>query len=556
MQAKPKILKVFLVALIASLLLGACYGGSSERVWFNLPSLPLRLDSNGAASLYGLPVGAILPATQVQQFQAGDIQKLEARAGYNGLHVELNGDDLPYVAWDEASTAKVQEVIQGVPGVPNADTIASALPWLRKIGLGAILYIPPADGAAAISPERWSGEKTVTPETPEETTIGPMTLGLISFNEDGSGNIQNVPVSVLEEALGTAIPLKIDPSLMATLSQLGAETLSVATQPNGVDLSMNDQPLPGIAYDTSRLNALLKYSAGLGIDPATQATLDKVVPLLPGAAVNAVVSFTGEPAVATEIAPVVVDIQPDGKAEVMGFPVAEMPADLMDNLKAANVQQLNVDVAEDGLFLASNGQLLPSITWNDESIETLANVVAPMAGMSAAGINSLLGIAHDTGLSTVVNVPAGEGAAPVDAAGEISRSFAPVDLGDMAPPTIRLDATFDSAGNLKSLGNLPAAAIGPLSDITLSPDAMAALTDLGAGELSIVTEANQLNILMDGETALSVGYDVPSLQAALELAAPFLGDTPLSDPAVNQLLIEQILPLLPASNLDVTVVIE
>ncbi len=83
----------------------------------------------------------------------------------------------------------------------------------------------------------------MTPETPEETTIGPMTLGLISFNEDGSGNIQNVPVSVLEEALGTSIPLKIDPSLMATLSQLGAETLSVATQANGVDLAMNDQPL-------------------------------------------------------------------------------------------------------------------------------------------------------------------------------------------------------------------------------------------------------------------------------------------------------------------------
>ena len=44
MQAKPKILKIFLVALIASLLLGACYGGSTGRVWFNLPSLPIHLD--------------------------------------------------------------------------------------------------------------------------------------------------------------------------------------------------------------------------------------------------------------------------------------------------------------------------------------------------------------------------------------------------------------------------------------------------------------------------------------------------------------------------------
>ncbi len=169
------------------------------------------------------------------------------------------------------------------------------------------------------------------------------------------------------------------------------------------------------------------------------ATLDKVVPLLPGAEVNAVVSFTGEPAVATEIAPVVVDIQPDGKAEVMGFPVAEMPADLMDNLQAANVQQLNVDVAEDGLFLASNGQLLPSITWNDESIETLADVVAPMAGMSAAGdrqparhcprYRSLHGRQR-----------AGRRRRRPGGRCRRNQSFVctPVDLGDMAPPTIRV----------------------------------------------------------------------------------------------------------------------
>jgi FMN phosphatase YigB (HAD superfamily) len=78
--------------------------------------------------------------------------------------------------------------------------------------------------------------------------------------------------------------------------------------------------------------------------------------------------------------------------------------------------------------------------------------------------------------------------------GEISRSFAPADLGDMTPPTIRLDVTFDSAGNLQALGDLAAADVAPLSGITLPPDAMAALSDLGADELTIVTDDNQLNI--------------------------------------------------------------
>ncbi len=556
MQAKPKILKVFLVALIASLLLGACYGGDSGRVWFNLPSLPLRLDSSGSATIYGLPVGAILPTTQVQQFQSGDIQKLEARIGYNGIHVELNGDDLPYISWDEQSTENIQEVISALPDIPNGNMIANALPWLRKIGLGAILYIPAADGAASLNPERWSGETEVTPESPEETTIGPMTIGLLSYNEDGSANIQNVPVSTLEQALGTSIPLQLPPSVMSILTLLGADRLTISTQPNGVNVAMNEQPLPGIAYDTPRLNTLLQYGPGLGIDPATMATLEQIVPLLPGAEITAVVSFTGEPAVATEIAPIVIDIQPDGKAQVMGFSVAELPADVIGNFQAANVQQLNIDVAEDGLFLASNGQLLPSIAWDDASIDTLAGIVGPMAGMGAEAIDSLLGIARDTGLSTVVKVPAGEGADAIDVAGEISRSFAPADLGDMTAPTIRLDATFDGSGNLQALGNLAAADVAPLSGIVLPPDVMAALSDLGAEELTIVTDDNQLSILIDGNSALSLGYDAPSLQAALELAAPFLGDTPLGDPALNRLLIEQILPLLPASDLNVTVHIE
>ncbi len=555
MQAKPKILKVFLVALIASLLLGACYGGDSGRVWFNLPSLPLRLNSDGAASVYGIPVGAILPAAQVQQFQSGDIQKLEARAGYNGVHVELNGDDLPFLAWDGTSTDNVQDVVSAVPAIPNRDLIARALPWLRKIGLGAILYIPPADGAAPIAVERWSAEAEVTPETPE-TTIGPMTLGLLSFNEDGSANIQNVPVSALEQALGTSIPLQIDPSVMALLSTLGVDSLTTSTFANGVNLAANDDPLPGVAYDSQRLNALLAYGPGLGIDPATMATLEQVVPLLQGADVTAVVSFTGEPAVETDIAPLIVELLPDGKAAVLGLPVADVPADLLSNLQAANVQQLNVDVAEDGLFLASNGQLLPSIAWDDASIGTLAGVVGPMVGMGAEAIDSLLGIARNTGLSTVIKVPAGEGVDAIDVSGEINRSFAPVDLGDMTPPTIHLDVTFDSSGNLQAIGDLAAADVAPLSGISLPPDAMAALSDLGAKELTIVTDDNQLNILIDGSTALSLGYDVPSLQAALELAAPFLGDTPLSDPAVSQLLVEQILPLLPASDLNITVHIE
>ena len=117
-------------------------------------------------------------------------------------------------------------------------------------------------------------------------------------------------------------------------------------------------------------------------------------------------------------------------------------------------------------------------------------------------------------------------------------------------------AVFDSEGNLKSIGTLSASDVDALSSVALPPDAMSALDDLGASNLQIATEPNQLNVLLDGSTALSLGYDAAALAAALELAGPFLGDTPLSDPAVNQLLVEQILPLVPAADLNIDVQVE
>ena len=216
MQERPKILKILLVALIASLLLGGCYGGSSGRVWFNVPSVPIRVDNSGVASVYGISLGAILPAAQIQQWSDGGIQKLEARIGYNGIHVEINGDDLPYISWDEGSADDLGALLASLPTIPNGDTIASVLPALRKIGLGAILYLPPGNADF----ERWSGETEVTTETPEETTIGPITIGMLAFDADGNASIEGMPISTLEQATGSTIMPPLDPSIMAILSAI------------------------------------------------------------------------------------------------------------------------------------------------------------------------------------------------------------------------------------------------------------------------------------------------------------------------------------------------
>jgi hypothetical protein len=55
---------------------------------------------------------------------------------------------------------------------------------------------------------------------------------------------------------------------------------------------------------------------------------------------------------------------------------------------------------------------------------------------------------------------------------------------------------------------------------------------------------------------MSIDYDAASLATALDLAKPYLAGTPLEDPAVMQLIQEQILPIAPAADVNVQITVE
>ncbi len=562
MQAKPKLLHVFLVALVASLILGACTGGGSTgSTWFNTPSVKVRVQEDGTAKVYGLPVNSVvLPPELVQQLQAAGVQKLDVRVGYNGVHVYANGEELPYLAWDEDAVKTLQDVIKSQPNIPNADMIAKALPWLRKVGVGVALNLPPAGGEQPANIPKWKGETEITPETPENV-IGPMTIGGLAFDDQGNASIQGVPVSELEKALGASLGLSMDPATVAMLKGLGADTIDIKLTPNGVSLMLGDKPLPGVAYDSATLERAVKLADAF-VDEQTADTLNKVAGILPNAEVETVISLTGEPAVETELAKIPVEVNDDGTISVFGLPAgadAVIDPDTLAKLQGANIQHLDLNIDENGIAVAANGQKLPTIGWNDESLQTLADIIGPMAGMSPDLIETVLGMVRNTGIQAGVALPVAPGERAIDVPDEIDMTMTPPDLGDMAPPTIHAVAKFSKDGELKEFGGLSADALAALgvSGIALPPDVMATLDDLGAQDIEIKSEPNKLIIYLDGAEALTINNDVESLANAIELAIPFMGeDSPLADPALKQLLTEQILPLIPAMDLDVSVEIE
>ena len=121
MQAIRKFLPILLVVVVVLVVVAACNGGGGGRgqTWFNLPSTPITIDANGNASIYGIGLGQVMTPDQVQLVQSLG-QRVEVRIGHNGVHVYINGEDHPYLAWDDESAANLERLLAQIPATAPA----------------------------------------------------------------------------------------------------------------------------------------------------------------------------------------------------------------------------------------------------------------------------------------------------------------------------------------------------------------------------------------------------------------------------------------------------
>ncbi|MCB0133664.1 MAG: hypothetical protein KDD75_00960, partial [Caldilineaceae bacterium] len=382
MQAKRKFLPILLVIIVTVLVVAACSGGGGGqgKTMFNLPSTPVNVDANGAASIYGIGLGQLLTPDQVQQLQALG-QKVELRVGHNGIHVYVNGEDQAYLAWDDESAGNLQELLAGVPG---AETAAQALPWLRRVGLGASINVPAASGAALDIP-RWRGETAISPQQPE-TTKDPLALG-VSFDESGSGSLGAIPGSVIASLTGGANPLQLDPATLAQLKGLGINALAVQTTPAGIELTVNGKKMPGIAYDSAYLARTLNLLPAVAGGAVPDDLLQMAAEQLPGLNVALNVDLTGQPT-DFKLSELPVKIGDSGNLEVMGIaiPGVSLPADTLQQLRDLGVSQLAVNASTEALNLAVDGKALPSIRFAPGGLATIAGIAGAQSGISGDAI--------------------------------------------------------------------------------------------------------------------------------------------------------------------------
>jgi hypothetical protein len=180
----------------------------------------------------------------------------------------------------------------------------------------------------------------------------------------------------------------------------------------------------------------------------------------------------------------------------------------------------------------------------------VATVIAPALGIKADMISNGLAVMKEMGGSIKATVALGAGGGVSSTVpAEINKTFT-VSATESAP-IMRLSATVQQGilQAVEGVGNLADAGLPP---VNLPPNIVDILGKLGAKQVQIATDPGHLNILLDGKPTLTLNYDQAALEEALTLAGPFLDTTPLKDPNLLKIVKEQLLPLLPGSQIDVT----
>jgi hypothetical protein len=557
-QVQMRTFRTVVAILIASLILGACSGGSgSGSTMFNLASVPVSVDANGNGTALGFSVGYLgLQPALIGQLQQANVQILEIRVGYNGIFIYANGQPLPYIHWTDESVAQLQNVLSNTAGAEQA---ATYLPWLRRIGVGARISLPLAAGATALDVPRWKGEELATTETPAATTIGPIQFAGLAYDSSGNPSIQGVALAEIEQALGASLGLNLPPMIIQILQAVGAQQLTVSTQPNGIDLSIDGKPLPGIAYDTARLNNVLPIAGPLA-GPAMADTLAIVVPQLPGADIDLIVSFTGQQVEDTQLSSIPIKVNADGTLSAWGIPLGNSPIltpDVLGKLQAADIQKVDLKIVGESLYLATNQQSLPVISWTDASLDTFGKIGTELLGVSpgllGGGLAIVRSIVQKTGIGMSLDLPLAAGATAMsfDAVYDVAvPAFEAVASGG-GKPSLQMGLVFND-GNLVSLGGVSMETLAPLgvAGVSLPANLIGLLDSLGAGKIGLATSDNMIELLADGNRLLGIEYDNASLDRTLALAGQFV-----SDPAQLESL-GAALPTILESDLNLEVVLD
>lgn len=306
-----RFLPIVSLLLIAALALSACGPAvptaaeetteSGQRFLLSLPRLTIDVDEEGKPNIGGVSLdelggvlGVQLPEFAINPFYVDwlkntNVQHMELVHTADGMHIYVNGEAMPYLAWDSEALGNVGEVA-GLFNVPFAQLIGRLAPILERTGLNIVLRFPTQEGAAQVAMR----DPTEIPQAPPEEEVTPAMIAKadIVFDENGVPSFGGLSAQDLLMA-GIAIP-GLAPETLAMIEQYGVDNMRIVTGPTGVKLYVNDKPLPYLRWDSASLQGASSLYAQMNPDSPYIELAKLFLPELRNVDVDLMVSFPGQ----------------------------------------------------------------------------------------------------------------------------------------------------------------------------------------------------------------------------------------------------------------------
>jgi hypothetical protein len=238
----------------------------------------------------------------------------------------------------------------------------------------------------------------------------------------------------------------------------------------------------------------------------------------------------------------VVDLDENGNPSVEGLALEDIEAltgvplqtlalnpYYVDWMKNTNVQHVELAHSDDGIFLFVNGEQLPYLDWDSESIEAAGDVAALFNVPYARLISLLAPIIQRTGLNVVVRFPTQDGAASIPMRDATSPP-APIEAEAAAPSLItHIDVDYDATGEPMIAGVTSgelAEATGLYLPVNLDPAMVAALQAQGVQTLRLLSTGEGLYVYVNEAPLPHVAWDQGRLADTAGLYAQINPDSP------------------------------
>jgi len=277
---------------------------------------------------------------------------------------------------------------------------------------------------------------------------------------------------------------------------------------------------------------------------------------------------------------IVIDFASDGTASIGGVPASEMGAmagmdlstlaiapEWVSYFSMTDIQHLQVNNTAGGLVILVNGQPVPSLEWDENSLITTAGALESL-GIAIPVLEKVLPLVQQLGIGAIMRFPVQAGAAVIpfsvmgdgSAAEQAKAAQAEFLAAVGAPPKINLPIVYqaDSSYSVGDLSDAEWTALTgvPWAALRLDPNAIASLTGSGITSMAIDTDQHGIHVSINGNELPSIGWGNGEVQHVLNLAGQ-MGIWDAYMPGVNiddmMATVESLLPVVQTTDASISI---